>query len=72
MRTDEGMAEALQTVFWILVGFVLDWIIQEMSKPIAGVKPKEWAKHLRPYGRRQFWHAVRRAAREALQRWKTR
>lgn len=26
-----------------------------MSKPINGAQPAEWAKHLRPYGKRAFW-----------------
>jgi hypothetical protein len=27
----------------------------------------EWAKHLRPFGKRQFWKRVRRAMRRAIQ-----
>lgn len=26
-----------------------------MSKPLNGVQPTEWAKHLRPWGKRAFW-----------------
>ena len=29
---------------------------------------KEWARHLRPYGRRQFWSAERMAVRHALKK----
>lgn len=32
-----------------------------MSKPINGTEPAEWAKHLRPYGKRAFWKAHRKA-----------
>jgi len=31
-----------------------------MAAPKFGVAPPEWAKHLRPYGRRRFWRQVRR------------
>lgn len=30
-----------------------------MSKPINGVTPAEWAKHLRPWGKRLFWKRLR-------------
>lgn len=26
-----------------------------MSKPINGIEPTEWAKHLRPWGKKAFW-----------------
>lgn len=32
-----------------------------MSKPINGISPGEWAKHLRPWGKRLFWKQHRRA-----------
>ena len=37
-----------------------------MAAPKFGVAPPEWAKHLRPDGRRVFWRRVRRKFKKEL------
>lgn len=37
-----------------------------MSAPKFGVPPTEWAKHLRPYGRKRFWRKVRQKIKKQI------
>lgn len=39
-----------------------------MAVPKFGVAPGEWAKHLRPEGRRKFWRQVRMKFKKQLRK----